>query len=169
MSDPQIRGLLSAVGTATGEALAKQHALPPDARNANRAYTGAFLVGTTGRILLGPEASSFPDEWKLGLAGAACLGLLLLVVGWRGARGARDPLGALFALGVPACGWVAVTNYAPALLALPFASEFCTGIFLAALVRCWLSIRGPGTGNARQAVRHEISQNEIIWRGVKRR
>jgi hypothetical protein len=170
MSDPRTSpGIVSGPFVAAAEALAKHQALPPDKKNANRAYTGAFLLGATGYIAFGPELSGFPDEWKLGLAGAACFGLLLVVVGWRGARGARDPLAALFAVAVPIGGFVAVAKYAPELLSLPYAHAFCAGVAVANLVRFWLAIRGPGIGNAQNLVRQEIAENVIEWRAVKRR
>jgi hypothetical protein len=169
MSDPRVAGPLSAMAQPIAEELAKHQALPPDKKNANRAYVGAFLLGATGYIAFGPEVSGFPAEWNLGLVGAAGFGLLLLLVGWRGARGARDPLGAFFALAAPIGGFILIINYAPELLGLPFAHAFCAGVAVANLVRFWLAIRGPGIGNARKLVRQEIAENVVEWRAVKRR
>ena len=171
MSDPQSRGPLSAIAAPIAEELAKHQALPPDKKSANHAYMGGLICGTCGyvAVTLGPYASSFPDEWKLGFAGVAGFGLLLLIVGWRGARGRRDPLGAMFAVAVPAGGFFAVMNYAPELLDEFYVRAFCCGIVTANFVRFWIAIRGPGGGSAQKVVRQQIAQNEIVWRGVKRR
>ena len=82
-------------------------------------------------MTLGPAASAYPDEWKIGYAIIFAWGLLLLVVGWRGSRGARDPIGAIFAIAVPAIGFVAVASYAPELLQDFSVRALCCGIVAA--------------------------------------
>jgi hypothetical protein len=46
---------------------------------------------------------------------------------------------------------------------------FCVAIATANLVRFWIAIRGPESGNAHDLVRQQIAGNEISWKGVKRR
>lgn len=167
MSDPRIAGPLSAIATPIAEELAKHQALPPDKKNANRAYVGGLICGTC--VMLGSEVAGWSDELKLGYAVVFAWGALLLVVGWRGARGARDPIGALLAIAVPAGGFIAVASYAPELLQDIYVRAFAVGIVTANLVRFWIAIRGTGGGTAEKKVRQQITQNEIVWRPVRRR
>ena len=166
MSDPQIRGPLSAIAMPIAEGLAKHQALPPDKKNANHAGLGGFcwrdwLCHVRSRdIKLSRRVETRPG-WR------GCFGLLLLVVGARGARGTRDPLAALFAL-VPIGGFFAVMNYAPDLLGLPLRTILRRRRGREP-VRFWMAIRGPGSGNAQNLVRQEIAENVVDWRGVKRR
>lgn len=171
MSDPRIAGPLSALVVPGADAVKEHRSSPIHVQNDNRAYCGGLLLGAAGfiAVTLGSDAPNFPLGYLLGYAGAVCLGLLLLITGLRGARSERNPLGALLALIVPVGGFVAVSNYAPGLLDLPFARAACAGIGVANLVRFWISIRGPGSGSAEKMVRQQIAQNEIVWRGVKRR
>jgi hypothetical protein len=158
MSDPQVRGPLSAFAVPIAESVAKHQALPPDKKSANHAYVGGLICGVCGYVAvkLGPDAASYPDEWKLAFAGVAGFGLLLLVLGWRGARGRRDPLGALFAVVVPAGGFYAVMSYAPELLDEFYVRAICAGIIAANTIRFWIAIRGPGGGSAQKMVRRQI-------------
>ena len=164
MNERQSAGPISAATSVIGEEFARHSALPPDKKNANRAYLGGLICGTCGylAVALAPEASSFPDEWKLGFAAVFGWGVLLLVIGWRGSRGARDPLGAIFAIAVPAIGFVAVINYAPELLHDVYVQAFCCGIITANVVRCVICLRGVG-GNARKLVAKDISMGDWKW------
>jgi hypothetical protein len=170
MSDPRHQGgLMSAVAGPIAEELKQHQALPPNKQAANRAYFGTFMLsGCAYLALLDPDAASYATDFKIGLAVAGGLGLLLLVVGWRGARGARDPVGALFAVAVPVGGFLAVLNYAPDMLDDFYVRGFCVAIACANIVRFALAIRGPG-GDAQKIVHRQIAQNEINWQGVKRR
>lgn len=164
MNERQPVGPISAAASAVGDEFAKHSALPPDKKNANRAYFGGLICGTCSylAVSLAPEASSFPDEWKLGFAAVFAWGLLLLVIGWRGSRGARDVLGAIFAIGIPAIGFIATANYEPDLLQDPYVRAFFTGIITANAVRCAICLRGVG-GNARKLVVNDINQGEWKW------
>jgi hypothetical protein len=170
MSDTRHQGGLSSVVAGPIAEEVKQHkALPPNKQAGNRAYLGTLLVSGCGYLaMFDPDAASYPDDFKLGLAVAAGLGLLLLVAGWRGARGARDPVGAFFALAVPVGGFIAVLNYAPELMDDFYVRGFCVAVAAANIVRFWLCVRGPG-GDAQKIVHRQIAQNEINWQGVKRR
>ena len=88
--------------------------------------------------------------------------MLLLVVGWRGSRGRRDPLGAVLAIAVPAIGFIAAVNYAPELLHDFYVQALCTGIVTANAVRFAICVRGIG-GNARKLVVNDINQGEWKW------
>jgi MFS family permease len=169
MSEPRIHGPLSALAAPIGEQLSQHQSLPPNKQAGNRAYLGAFLLGACGyvAVTLGPEAARYPDDWKLGFAVVAGFGLLLLVTGWRGARGGRDIVLAFFAVAVPLGGFLAVLNWAPQVLEFYPARAFCVAIASANVVRFWLAVRGPG-GDAQKIVHRQIAQNEITWRGVKR-
>jgi hypothetical protein len=169
MSDPRIHGPLSALAAPIGEQLSQHQNLPPNKQAGNRAYCGAFLLGACGYIAvtLGPEAARYAPDWKLGFAVVAGLGLLLLVTGWRGAHGGRDPVGAFFAVAVPLGGFLAVLTWAPNLLDFYPARAFCVAIACANVVRFCLAVRGPG-GDAQKIVHRQIAQNEINWRGVQR-
>lgn len=172
MSDPRHHGdpLMTGVASVV-EDIIKIGGLPLNKKNEHRAYFGAFILGTCGDIAvtLGPQASSYPDEWKLGFAGCALLGLVLFVTGIRGARVPRDTLGALFSLAWPIGGFVAVLNWAPELLRDFWeARAFCVGIACANIVRFWIAVRGPGN-DAQKIVHQQIAQNEILWQPVKRR
>jgi hypothetical protein len=171
MSEPRTpTGPLSAIVAPIAGELAKHHSLPENKKSENRAYVGAFLLGTCGYVAvrLAPQAANYPGEWKLALAGVIGFGLLLLVVGARGARGPRDWLGAFFALALPVGGFIAAMNYAPELLDDFYVRAFCVGIAAANTVRIWLAIRG-NAGNAQKLVHQQIAQNEISWQPVIRR
>lgn len=143
--------------------LRAHQALPPDKKNANRAYFGSLICGTCSYLALAPDVPSFPDgEWKLGFAAVFAWGALLLVIGWRGSRGARDILGAIFAVSIPAIGFFLAANYAPDLLQDTYVRAFCTGIISANLVRCAICLRGVG-GNARKLVAKDIGLGEWRW------
>ena len=114
MSDPRGAGPLTALSSVAAEAAAKHQAQPPNKKNADRAYGDGFICGTCA--MLGSDVAGWPDAFKLGYALIFAWGVLLLVVGWRGSRGTRDPLGAVLAIAVPAIGFIAATNYAPQLL-----------------------------------------------------
>jgi hypothetical protein len=149
--------------------LRAHQALPPDKKNANRAKFGAFLCGTCSYVALAPDVPSFPDgEWKLGFAAVFAWGVLLLVIGWRGSRGVRDVLGAIFAIAIPAIGFIATANYWPDLLQDTYVRAFCTGIIVANGVQFAICIRGPGGGTAEKQVREQIAQHEFNWKPAKR-
>jgi hypothetical protein len=160
MSDPRAAGPLSAIAAPIAEAAAKHQALPPNKKNADRAYGGGFICGTCA--MLGPEVAGWPDEFKLGYALIFGWGLLLLVVGWRGSRGMRDPIGAVLAVAVPAIGFIAAVNYEPALLQIFYVQAFCVGVVTANVVRFVICVRGIG-GNARKLVVNDINQGEWKW------
>jgi hypothetical protein len=167
MSEPRTAGPLPAFASAIADEAAKHQALPPDKKNANRAYVGAFLLGICVYLAFTLDPGDYPGE-KLGFLAICAWGLFLLVVGWRGSRGARNPVGAVFALAVPAGGFIAVANYRPELFNNFYVQAFCTGVVTANLVRFLIDIRGPG-GDAQKIVHRQISQNEINWQSVKRR
>jgi hypothetical protein len=160
MSDPRVAGPLSAIASPIAEAAAKHQALPPDKKNADRAYGGGLICGTCA--MLGSEVASWPDEFKLGYVLIFAWGVMLLVVGWRGSRGARDPLGAVLAIAVPAIGFIAAANYTPQLLQDFYVQALCTGIVFANAVRFAICVRGIG-GNARKLVVNDINQGEWKW------
>jgi hypothetical protein len=167
MSEP-VTGLASSIARPVGEALQKHNALPPDKKNANRAYLGAFLLGVCGYLALTLDAADYPDGWKIGFAAVFGWGLLLLIVGWRGSRGRRELLGAIFAVAIPAGGFFAVMNYAPELLNDLYVRAFCCGVVMANAVRFWIDIRGPGGGTAEKQVHRQIAQHEFNWKPAKR-
>lgn len=167
MSEPP-KGLLSALATPIAEELQKHQALPPDKKNGNRAYMGAFLLGVCIYLALTLNPADYDDDVKIGFAVAALWGLLLLVVGWRGSYGKRNPIGAVCAIAVPAGGFVAVASYAPELLDDLYVRAFCCGVVLANAVRFWIDVRGPGSGSAEKQVRQQIAQHEFNWKPVKR-
>jgi hypothetical protein len=167
MSEPRTAGPLSAFGSTIADEAAKHQALPPDKKNANRAYVGAFLLGVCIYLAFTLDPADYPGE-KLGFLAICAWGLFLLVVGWRGSRGARNPVGAVFALAVPAGGFIAVANYAPELLDNFYVQAFCTGVVTANLVRFLIDVRGPGGGTAEKQVRQEIIKHEFNWKPVKR-
>jgi hypothetical protein len=165
MNERQSVGPISAVASAVGDEFAKHSTLPPDKKNANRAYWGGLICGTCSylALVLAPEASSFGDEWKLGFAAVFAWGVLLLVIGWRGSRGARDVLGAIFAIAIPAIGFIAAANYAPPdMLQATYVRAFCCGIIAANAIRFLICVRGVG-GNARKLVVNDINQGEWKW------
>jgi len=166
MSDPRSAGPLSAIALPIAEAAAKHQALPPNKKNADRAYGGGFICGTCA--MLGSDVAGWPDAFKLGYALIFAWGLLLLVVGWRGSRGARDPLGAVLAIAVPAIGFIVAANYEPELLQNPYVQAFCVGIVAANAVRFVICIKGPGGGGAEKQVRQQIAQHEFSWKPAKR-
>ena len=127
------------------------------------------MLGVCGYTAVTLNPADYSGEWELAFLAVCAWGLLLLILGWRGSRGRRNPLGAILALAVPSAGFFAVMNYAPALLDSLAVRTFCCGIVTANLVRFWIDIRGPGGGCAEKQVRQQIAQNEIVWRGVKRR
>ena len=164
MSEHRKSSGLAAPLVVLGDELRAHQSLPPDKKNANRAYVGGLICGTCSylAIALGPDASGFPDEWKLGFAAVFGWGVLLLVIGWRGSRGARDILGAIFAIAIPAIGFIAAAKYAPDLLQDFYVRAFCTGIIVANVVRFAICVRGVG-GNARKLVVNDIDQGEWKW------
>jgi len=169
MSGPRdAAGPLSAFGAVIAEEAAKHQALPPDRKNANRAYVGAFLLGVCIYLTLTLDPADYDSEYKLGFIAVCTWGLLLLIVGSRGSRGRRDMLGAVLALAVPAGGFIAVMSYAPELLDDLFVRAFCTGVVTANLVRFWIDIRGPGSGSAEKQVRRQIEQHQFQWKPAKR-
>lgn len=169
MSGPRdVAGPFSAVSSVAAEELAKHQALPPDKKNANRAYVGAFLLGVCIYLALTLDPADYDDSWKLGFVAVCAFALLLLIVGWKGSRGARNPVGAVLALAVPGCGFIAVASYMPELLDDLFVRAFCTGVVTANLVRFWIDIRGPGNGTAEKQVRQQIAQHQFNWKPAKR-
>ena len=160
MSDPRAAGPLSAIGSPIAEELAKHRALPPDKRHGNYAYGGGLICGTCA--MLGSEVAGWPDEFRIGYGLIFAWGVLLLVVGWRGSRGRRDPLGAVLAIAVPAIGFIAAVNYAPELLQDFYVQALCTGIVTANAVRFAICVRGIG-GNARKLVVKDINHGEWKW------
>jgi hypothetical protein len=167
MSEPP-RGLLSAVAVPIADELQKHRASPPDRKNGNRAYMGAFLLGICLYLALTLDPADFDSDWKLGFAVVVGWGLLLLVVGWRGSYGKRNMLGAVCAVAVPAGGFFAVMSYAPELLDDLYVRAFCCGIVMANAVRFWIDVRGPGSGTAEKQVRQQIARHEFNWKPVKR-
>ena len=161
MNDPRGAGPLSAIAAPIAEAAAKHQALPPNKKNADRAYGGGFICGTCA--MLGSEVADWPDEFKLGYALIFAWGVLLLVVGWRGSRGAQDWLGAVLPIAVPAIGFIAAVNYAPPQFLQDFyVQAFCVGVVMANAVRFAICVRGIG-GNARKLVVNDINQGDWKW------
>jgi hypothetical protein len=171
MSDPRNSpGLFSAVAGPLGEEHAKYQNLPAGERNVVRARFGGFLLGLAGytAVKLGPYASYYSQEWKLGWLACAGLGLFLLVFGVKGARGPREPVTAFFALALPIGGGIALSNWLPGLLENFYVQAFAVGVVASCAVQFFLAIRG-NDGNAQKIVTQQIAQQEVAWRGVKRR
>ena len=138
------------------EELAKHRAQPPDKRHGNYALWRRPDLRNLCDCF-SSEVAGWPDEFRIGYGLIFAWGVLLLVVGWRGSRGRRDPLGAVLAIAVPAIGFIAAVNYAPELLQDFYVQALCTGIVTANVVRFAICVRGIG-GNARKLVVNDINQ-----------
>jgi hypothetical protein len=173
--------------------IARHLALPPLQRNRSRAMWGAFFLAGTlyvadrfkatvgGSIvdlvrMLARLPGTTADVWWPFAAWGACaaLGLLWLVVGVRGYRGApRDIMAALWAAVIGGFfaaalwyGWYLPAEWA----GLNFLLGGLYWAMLAAeLVSFWLTARGPHSGNALKLVTQQIQRQAVTWRTGKRR
>ena len=171
MSDPRIVGPLSAIAVPLGDAAQNFRASSPFQQSVGLACFGAITLGFCGEaaLLFGLAASSFSSVVLLVFAGIVAVGLLLFVLGVRGARGPRNPVMALTSVATP--GGLAVALWAfggpPAfhniwvqLIGIPFLIGFA--------VRLYLALRGM-PGDAQKNVRQHIEQNQVVWRSDRRR
>jgi hypothetical protein len=72
MSEPRSNaGPLAAVASVIADEAATHQALPPDRKNGNRAYMGAFLLGIRIYLALTLNPADYDDDVKIGFAAAA--------------------------------------------------------------------------------------------------
>ena len=108
--DPRIVGPLSAIGTPLADAGQRFAASGPFNQAVGIACLGAITLsfcGETAAALGTATLSSWSPIALCVFAGVAGVGLLLLVVGWRGARGPRNAVMALTSIATP---WVLVAG-----------------------------------------------------------
>jgi hypothetical protein len=171
MSDPRIVGPSSAIVVPLADAAQQFRASPPFQQSVGLACFGAITLGFSGEaaVLFGPAASTFSPVALLVFAGIVATGLLLFVLGVRGARGPRNGVMALTSVATPgglavALWWLggpqAFHNIWVQLIGIPFLIGF--------VVRLYLSVRGM-PGDAQRNVRRHIEQNENVWRSDRRR
>lgn len=166
MSDPRIAGPLSAIGTPIAESAQRFAASGPFNQAVGLACFGAIFLAFCGETAaaLGTAALARWSPVALAVfAGVAGVGLLLLVVGWRGARGPRNAVMALTSIATPCllaagvwCIWGPQAFHNPLVqwIGAPFLIGFA--------VRLVLSLRGI-SGNARKMVDQNIKANELDW------
>ena len=104
MSDPRIKGPISAVVLPVSDSLQQLGTSPPFQKHVSLACTGAILLSLCAfaALVFGRDVATFSTETLLGFAAVVGFSLLLLVVGMRGARGPRDPTMAISSLATPA-------------------------------------------------------------------
>lgn len=186
------RGLFTALEP-LAEAVAQHRAASPRDQNFTRASWGAFLLtgcAYTARyspIFLGDRFEAVmsavlsdplhpPAALVVWIASCA-LGLLWLWIGVRGARGPRDVMTAFWAavrMALVMCAllrhWYPPRDWGDW---IPLGNLVLRGVYFGSLaegsMQFLLAARGPGGGSAQKMVRQQIAQNEIVWRGVKRR
>lgn len=171
MSDPRVQGPISVVAVPLADALAKHAALPPFQKNMARAAFGAGLLTLCAytAVTLGKYAQTCPPLYLLIWTAAAGLGVLLLIVGVRGAQGQRDVMAAFWPVVVLAgCGWALWHFGGPAIFRDFYVRGFGLALLASTAVRAWLAMRGV-SGNAEQMVRQQVEQNEVPWHGARRR
>ena len=155
-------GVVSALVTPFADEIARIQSLPPPQRETERATYGAFFLGVSGYVwvTVGPY---LPGSLKLGLAAAACFGLLLLVVGLRGSRGQPRSIMGIFwnIAALIGGGWI-VAHWIPGLWANYLGRGFCIGMICACAVRLFIALRGIGS-NALAMVGEDIDENEFTW------
>jgi hypothetical protein len=143
MSDPRIAGPLSAIAVPLGDTAQQFKASSPFQQSVGLACFGAITLGFCGEaaVLFGPAASAFSPVVLLVFAGVVAVGLLLFVLGLRGARGPRNTVMALTSVATPAglaaaIWWLggpeAFHNIWVRLIGLPFLIGFAVRLYLAA-------------------------------------
>lgn len=171
MSDPRIVGPLSAIAVPLGDAAQQFKASSPFRQSVGLACFGAITLGFCGEaaLLFGPAASTFSPVVLLVFAGVAGVGLLLFVLGVRGARGPRNVVMALSSVATPgglaaAIWWLGgpetFQNIWVQLIGVPFLLGFT--------VRLYLALRGM-PGDAQRNVRRHIEQNRNVFRSARHR
>jgi len=157
-SGPQ--GPLSAVGLPIAESAQRFAASGPGQQSIGLACLGSIVLSFCGETWAAVGSAALSSWW---FAGGAGVGLLLLVVGWRGARGPRNAVMALTSIATPCllaagvwCIWgpQAFHNAAVQWVSFPFLIGFS--------LRLVLSLRGI-SGNARKMVDQNIKANELDW------
>ncbi len=171
MSDPRIKGPLSAVVLPVSDSLQQLGASPPFQKHVSLACTGAILLTLCAfaALVFGRDVATFSTETLLGFAAVVGVGLLLLVVGMRGARGPRDPTMAISSVATPA-GVAAVLwwLWGPEVFSNVFVVVLGPAFLVGFALRFWLAVRGPG-GGAQRMVRQHIEQDRIEWRSARRK
>lgn len=171
MSDPRIQGPLSAIAVPLGDELAQHAASPPFEKNMARASFGAGLLTACGyaAATLGPVVHNYPPYYPLVWVGLVGFGLLLLVVGVRGARGPRDIMAAFWpAATLAGGGWALWHFFGPEIFDDFYVRGGSLTLLVSGLVRIWLALRGTG-GGASKLVRQQIEQDRVEWRSTRRR
>jgi hypothetical protein len=171
MSDPRIAGPMSAIVVPFTDAAQQFRASSPFQQSVGLACFGAITLAFSGEaaLLVGPAASTFSPVALLVFAGIAGVGLLLFVLGVRGARGPRDTVMALTSVATP--GGLAVALWAlggPQALHNIWAQLIGIPFLIGFTVRLYLAMRGM-PGDAQRNVRRHIEQNENVWRSDRRR
>jgi hypothetical protein len=166
-SDPRLAGPLSAIGTPIADSAQRFAASGPFHQSVGIACLGAIALAFVGETAaaLGTVALSRWSPVALAVfAGVAGVGLLLLVIGWRGARGPRNAVMALTSVATPGllaagvwCIWgpLAFHNPLAHLLGVPFLIGFA--------VRFVLATKGI-PGDARRMVNRQIQQTRVDMR-----
>jgi hypothetical protein len=163
MNDQKSQGFLSAIAVPIGEELQHHHALPPYQKAVARASYGASLLGLCGFPAVVFDQATFPPVVIMVWAGVSGLGLLLLVVGVKGARGPRDVMTAFWSIALPAGGWWGLSAWqGPQVFNNIWVQWIATAVLFTAAVRLFLALRGM-PGDARKMVDADIQANEFNW------